>query len=59
MVSEIHAAVIAFIAALLGMLIVSIVDSQFEEARCYRLEELTNINMTYSYSKGCQLISEL
>lgn len=60
MVSEgTTALLIGVVSFLIGIALASFIDSHFEQVSCDRLEELTSINMTYTYSKGCQLVSEL
>jgi len=36
-----------------GLLLMGIVDSQFEKARCKTLEREIGVNLAYTFSTGC------
>jgi len=44
---------IAVCTLFVGMLLMGIVDSQFEKARCKTLEREIGVNLAYTFSTGC------
>lgn len=53
-------AFIGFIVGLvLGIVMASFIDSQFEEDRCKALEKKIGINLAYTYNAGCVRVEDL